>query len=285
MTRSAFAFPLCLVAISGVACESDQISRGEDPPVMQMEMPNPPPPDAGVAVTVPPDAGMVITEPPDAGVPVASEPVYLNTGETLYAFDPSTGRASSRGNFASDRGEVTGMVDIAIDLQGHMYGGTTERELFQIDPTNAHCTLLASYSDILHGLTFLSDGRLVVAGHAVAIVDPETGRTLDTLVPEGEYETSGDIIGLPDGKLYWSVRGERDQPDDIVRIDPQTKRTEVLGSTGVVAIYGLGYADQVLYGFLRDGERVELDQRSGRAIDERPLSGRWYGATTNPVLW
>lgn len=235
----------------------------------------------------PPDAGIPIVETPDAGedIPVAVDPVYINTGESLYSYNPQNGVASLRGSFMSNSGAITGMVDIAIDLNGRMFGGTTERELFRIDPTNAHCTHLATYSDILHGMTFLSDGRLVVAGHAVTTVDPSTGRTLETLVAEGEYETSGDIIGLPDGKLYWSVRGDRNAPDNIVRIDPQTHNTTVLGGTSVIAIYGLGYANDVLYGFLRDGERVELDQQDAHLIDERPLDGRWYGATTNPVLW
>jgi hypothetical protein len=271
-----------LLLFALVACEPDTLSREQmppEPPVMET-------PDAGMTVVMPPPPPPM--DPPDAGEPVippAREPVYINTGDTLYSYDPETDRATVIGAFRSNQGAITGMVDIAIDLSGRMYGGTTEQEIFRIDPDTARATHLARYDDILHGLTFLSDGRLVVAGRRVTIVDPLTGRTEEELVGEGVYETSGDIIGLPDGKLYWSVRGGRGEPDLLVRIDPRTSRTEELGATGVEAIYGLGFADSVLYGFLRDGARVALDQRNGRALSEEPLEGRWYGATTNPVLW
>jgi hypothetical protein len=278
---------LCLISATlFFACDSDQLSqRPEPPPAPPAPPPPPPPPDAGIAdmgMPEPVDAGV-----PDAGeeIPTASESVYINTGEMLYAYDPSTGNATRRGAFRSNQGDITGMVDIAIDLGGRMYGGTTERQIWRIDPETGWCTFLATYSDILHGLTFLSDGRLVVAGHSVTIVDPLTGRTIETLVEEGEYETSGDIIGLPDGYLYWSVRGGQGNPDDLVRIDPRTGTTRVLGNTGATAIYGLGFADNVLYGFLRDGVLVRLNQNNGQATSEGTLDGRWYGATTNPVLW
>lgn len=276
-----------LLALSLSACENDQIGREREPP------PPPPQPDAMVfpdAEVYPDaevDAGIADVGVPDAGedIPVAREPMYINTGEALYAYDPVTGEAEVRGNFQSNQGPVTGMVDIAIDLNGRMFGGTTEKQLWRIDPETARCTFLATYTDILHGLTFISDGRLVVAGHGVTIIDPQTGRALEELVPEGQYETSGDIIGLPDGRLYWSVRGGRGMPDDMVRIDPATHDTVMLGSTGVEAIYGLGYATGILYGFLRDGQLVRINQTTAQATSAGPLEGRWYGATTNPVLW
>jgi hypothetical protein len=237
-----------------------------------------------------PDSGsrdaFVIPEPPDAGeVEPAREAIYIHTGDTLYSWDPADNAKTAIGTFHTRDREVTNVVDIAIDLDGTMFGGTTEREIFRIDPETALCTYLSTYDDILHGLTFLSDGRLVVAGRRVAIVDPMSARVLDELVGEGRFETSGDIIGLPDGKLYWTVRGARDEGDQLVRIDPANGNASLLGGGPVAGLYGLGFAYGELYGFSRDGVVVELNQRTGDVLDTRTLEGRWYGATTNPVLW
>jgi hypothetical protein len=278
--------PLSILGLAG--CDEDMLGREPPKPdAMIIEYPDAELtyPDAEVVVV---DGGVPDVGVPDAGedIPVADDPVYINTGPELFTYAPGTGSATRIGRFLDNRGEALSMVDIAIDLSGRMFGGSNDKRIYRVDPNTAACTLLATYDDILHGMTFLSDGRLVVAGERVTTVDPQTGRTLDELVPEGEFVTSGDIIGLPDGKLYWSVRGEaREDPDLMVRIDPRTRRTEVLGSTNVQGIFGLGYADDVLYGFLRGGERVDLDQDDGHAIRTVRLSGEWYGATTNPVLW
>lgn len=272
-------------------CDDDTLTRRVDPPDSGVH-PDAPAPDAPAPDAEEPDAGFEDSGAPDALVAPdaaepepATEPVYINTGDSLYSYDPNTNRATAIGSFRQGNEPITGMVDIAIDLSGRMYGGTTERELFRIDPTDATCRFIATHDDLLHGLTFVSDGRLVVAGRRVSTVDPRTGARIEELVPEGVYETSGDIIGLPDGKLYWSVRGDAREGDGLVQIDPDTGDTRYQGQGAVPAIYGLGYAYGVLYGFGRDGVAVTIDRNSGQVVDEKVLDGRWYGATTNPVLW
>lgn len=266
------------------ACEDDALIRMPEPPDSGF-FPDAEAPDLGFPDAEVPDAGFPDAEVPDSGTEPATEPVYIHTGDQLYSYDPMTNRAALIGSFRTNRGTIASVVDIAIDLNGRMYGGTIEKEIYQIDPANASCTYLATYDDILHGMTFISDGRLVVAGLRVATVDPRTGRVLEELVPEGTYETSGDIIGLPDGKLYWSVRGELGDGDRLVKIDPANGRATLLGQGNVAGLYGLGYAYGELYGFSRDGVSVKLDQLNGASSEERSLQGRWFGATTNPVLW
>lgn len=286
--RYAVLVPLGILAVTAlVGCDDDTLAR-EPPKPDATVFPDAEEPTYPDAEVTEPDAEVPDGGVPDAGddIPPAEDPIYINTGPELFTFIPSTGAATRIGRFADNTGEMLSMVDIAIDLRGRMYGGSSQKRIYLIDPNTAACRLVATYDDILHGMTFLSDGRLVVAGNRVTTVDPQTGRTIDELVPEGMYTTSGDIIGLPDGKLYWSVRGEdREDPDLMVRIDPRTRRTEELGSTNVQGIFGLGYAEGVLYGFTRGGDRVELDQNDGHAVQTSRLSGEWYGATTNPVLW
>ncbi len=225
------------------------------------------------------DTGTVVV--PDTGDTgtVATASVYLNTSDTLFAYDPSTNTASRIGNFTLGGTPFSGMTDIAIDLSGYMFGGTSS-SLYAINPSTAECTFVARLADSMIGLTFVSDGRLVGAGSRVSFVDTSTG-ALTQLVPSGRYSTSGDIIGLPDGMLYWTVSGG----DDLVRVDPGTGATTRVGSIGTSGLYGLGYADGVLMGFADSGRRIDIDASTARSSNSEPLPGSWWGATTNPVLW
>ncbi len=271
---------LVLAIFALAACESDQLSVV------------PPPIDSGVApdtgVTTP-DVGFAADTgpavPPDAGFPPpAVEPVYIHTGDTLYSYDPADHLARVVGRFLDNQGgRVEPVVDIAIDLGGRMYGGTRDRKVFAIDPDTAACTYLFEFDDALNGLTFLSDGRLVVAGDRISIVHPLTGDMITELATD--YETSGDIVGLPDGKLYWTVRNRSGDGDGLVRIDPISGHTDFLSEAGVTKIFGLGFAESTLYGFSDNGVVVTFDATTGRVLQERQLQGRWWGATTNPVLW
>ncbi len=256
----------------------------------------PPEPDAGFidagfpdAAVPEPDAGM---PEPDAGLPPpAVEPVYIHTGDTLYSYDPDNNGIQRIGQFHDARGQLdVPVVDIAIDLDGIMYGGTRSANgepegngVYVIDPETALARLVFEFDDYLHGMTFLDDGRLVIAGDRVSVVDPITGTVLLNFPAANAYETSGDIVGLPDGNLYWTVRGE--QADDVVRIDPSTGRLENLGTARLTGIYGLGYADGQLFGFSRDGFVVVIDPSTGAVLRQDRLDGRWFGATTNPVRW
>jgi hypothetical protein len=217
--------------------------------------------------------------PDDTGVP-ATESIYINTADELFSFDPATGIATRIGTFREGGSTIAGgMTDIAISLDGIMYG-VSFAALYKIDPTTADCTYVASVDDSLTGLAFVSDGRLLGAGSAVSVVDTRTGR-LTTIVPTGEYQTSGDIIGLPDGFLYWTVTGG----DDLVRVDPTTGDTRRQGSVGQYGIYGLGYANGELYGFASGNTMLVIDPATGRGSSDQTLRGSWWGAATNPVLW
>lgn len=268
------------VTVLLAACTDYDLNRkAEDPPAKEPE-------DTAAPITDTGDTGEPSDSGTDSGVvevpdtEVATEAVYINTDTTLFSFDPVTGVATRIGDFEEGGQEIAGgMTDIAIDLSGVMFGGSFEA-LYRINPTTAECTYVASLDDQMTGLTFVSDGRLVGAGEAVSFVDTRTG-ALTTLVARGEYYTSGDIIGLPDGMLYWTVTGG----DGLVQVDPDTGETRRRGTVGVTGVYGLGYAYGDLFGFTSNGEVIEIDPTTGRSTSSSALSGRWWGATTNPVLW
>jgi DNA-binding beta-propeller fold protein YncE len=130
------------------------------------------------------------------------------------------------------------------------------------------------------GLTCLSNGTLVIGGSALSLIDPATGRVIRTLVPAGGYTTSGDVIALPDGMLYWTVDGGNDR---VVRVDPSSGATTPLPLLGVNDVYGLGFANSQMFGFSSDGRVLTIDPTSGAVMQNQSLPGSWNGATTNPV--
>ena len=237
-------------------------------------------PDTGITEPVPepePEDEVPPEEPP---VDAPDEPVYLHTGETLYSWNPNTGRLGIVGNFAlADGTPADAITDIAIDSIGRFYGVSYDT-LYGINGYTAEVWPIASIDTPLFGLTCTSDGKLVGGGDGLVEIDTLTGVTT-TLVPEGRYQTSGDLVGLPDGLLYWAVR----EGDDLVVVDPVSGVTVPRGEIGVTSIYGLGYAYGSLYGFTEEGTAIEIDPTTGAVLSTINLPGAWWGATTNPVLW
>jgi hypothetical protein len=251
------------------------------------------PPEAGADLG-PPDLGPPDLGPPDMGVPPpATESIYIHTGEQLYSYDPIQHRATSVGRFVDGRGQPLEdpMVDIAIDARGTMYGGTgasrDRKRVYLVDAATARCTFLYEVDDNLNGMAFDGAGRLVAAGDAIRVIDPGSGATVLTFADAGQsYTTSGDVVGLPDGNLYWTVRGERrNAPDRLVRLDPESGATTLLGTLSRDNLFGLGFANGELFGFTTNGEVVVIDPQTGQVAATRTLEGRWFGATANPVTW
>jgi hypothetical protein len=216
----------------------------------------------------------------ESNIETPDEPVYLHTGSTLYAWDPLDGQLQLIGDFWMTGAELSdGITDIAIDDLGRFYGVGAET-LYGINGHTAEVWEIADLSLPMFGLTCTSDGRLVGGGDGLYEVDVVTGE-VTTIVPEGRFETSGDLVGLPDGLLYWAVR----EGDGLVVVDPNSGATSTRGEIGVERIFGLGYAHGALYGFTDAGIVLEINASTGAVISSHSLPGTWWGATTNPVVW
>lgn len=215
--------------------------------------------------------------------PVASAPVYANTSDQLFEIDHTTGDHTLVGTFQDETGTVSNMVDIAIDLDGHLFGATFDT-VYSIDPVDATVAAVCTSDISMYAMTFTSTGDLI-AGAADQIVVFDLDRCIAyTLVEDSGYETSGDLVGLPDGYLYWTVLG--DGADELVRVDPYSGALQWVGQVGAQKIFGLGYDEGELCGFTMDGDTVDISpvdaSTSVRASD---ASVSWWGATTNPVTW
>jgi hypothetical protein len=215
-------------------------------------------------------------------VPAAEEPVYANTSTDLFVIDPATGDRQRVGAFHLGTTPIAQMVDIAIDLDGRMYGGTYDA-LYQIDPRSAAVSKVCDSTVRFYALAFSSDGVLFAgAGPDVVQVDPLSCE-VRPLATNGGWETSGDLVGLPDGFLYWTVRGE--PTDQLVRVDPITGATFWVGEVAEEKLFGLGYHDDQLYGFSDLGAIVRIDPMNADTQVVSADGTAWWGATTNPVLW
>ncbi len=215
--------------------------------------------------------------------PVAEAPVYANSSESLYEVDPTTGLSHFVANFWSENGGLRNFVDIAIDLDGRMFGGTYDA-LYRIDPTTGFCTLVCKPPVEMTALTFTSEGVLVAGGaDRISTLDVETCES-KTLLSNSYWETSGDLVGLPDGFLYWTVVGE--SGDELVKLDPNSGMTQWIGETGHEGLYGLGYDDGELFGFSSSGNILTINpQQAFSSLQSKTQNVSWWGATTNPVIW
>ena len=216
---------------------------------------------------------------------LASAKIYANTSGSLYEVDPEDGAIVFIGDFTDDNGLVDHFEDIAIDLSGHMFGGTGEF-LYLINPSTAEVRKVCSLDLDTTALTFTSDGSLIVGTENTLKVVNIEDCTVQTLIAASFYDTSGDIVGLPDGFLYWSVYGGEGENDRLIRVDPSTGSEELIGPTENERLYGMGFANDQLYGFASDGSVVRMDSREGQSVliaQHDSLS--WWGATTNPVVW
>jgi hypothetical protein len=221
-------------------------------------------------------------EPRDTGS-IALATVYANTSDTLYEIEPATGEVTEVGQFHQGGEVVEYFTDIAIDLAGHIYGGTFDA-LYRIDPDSAEVTKLCDVDVSMMALTFTSRGELIAGGdHSIHRIDLGSCEAT-ALVENSPYDTSGDLVGLPDGYLYWTVWGSGDG-DELVRVDPNTGGAAWMGVIGHEKLFGLGYHAGELYGFSSNGSIVEVSPSSAGGELVCVARQGWWGATTNPVVW
>ena len=217
----------------------------------------------------------------------ATEVMYGQSPSTLYSYDPSSHASTVIANFRLANGSAVSVRDIAITTNGLMYA-VDGANLYYVNAATGVLTKLptqgiSTFGNI-NGLTALSDGDLVISGDGIVIYNIAS-QTLTTLLAPGGYQSSGDIIALPDGNLYMAASTNGN--DHLIRINPTTGATFDLGSLGHEAVYGLGYADGVFYGFASNGQVFNITTTSTSVSTSGNVNTgiEWYGATTNPVLW
>ncbi|HJN76604.1 MAG TPA: hypothetical protein QGF58_21925 [Myxococcota bacterium] len=227
-----------------------------------------------------PDVQAPIGDPEDAEyLALPDAPVYANTSTTLYRLDEE--ELSTLGDFSEDGVPVDGMTDIAIDREGLVVGGTFDA-IYTIDAETAELTHVCDTDIVMYALAFSSDGRLFAGGDNV-IEEIDLSDCSGSVLTTSQYLTSGDLVGLPDGYLYWTVEG--DDGDELVRLDPDNGFSQWVGVIGVERLFGLGFTNDELFGFSADGTIVAVDPDTAETFETSTQGPGWWGATTNPVVW
>jgi hypothetical protein len=219
--------------------------------------------------------------PADLVEGAATEALYVHTDSMLYTWSPEGGLAEV-GYFADAAGNGIGMVtDIAIATDGQLYAGASQ-SIYKVDARDATVEAWVSLSDNATGMTVLPDDHLLVAGSTLTSVDRETGEAAPFSTTTA-YTTSGDVVGVPDGSVHWSVRGGAG--DQWVRVDPASGETELLGDVGASELWGVAYAWDTLYAFSSNGSVYAVDDTTGAGTSVATEAVSFYGATTNPGVW
>ena len=135
-------------------------------------------------------------------------------------------------------------------------------------------------------INFVPGADWAVGDRVVLRTHVDGGCDMEVLFEKTGWDTSGDVVGLPDGLLYWTIRGTTS--DVLVTVDPVTKAESVKGDVGFERLFGVGY-DQGqgrLYGFSASGEVIEINASTGAgSLLTQDATRAWWGATTNPVVW
>lgn len=240
--------------------------------------------DGGAADT---DSGEPAEDTGQTKVPPggSTEALYAHSATVLYSVEPvAPYTVTAIGSFSGGGGSVE-ITDLAIDGDGRMIA-IGFKDVYEVDPTTARLTSLSSHSSETNALSFLSDGRLIAGGSdRVFEVDPATGQ----LGPAGDlggWFFAGDMVGLPDGLLYCAAsRSSSGGQTSLVVWDPVADAVVSEASTGVGSLYGVGWAEDTLFGFSSAGDIVTIDQTTGAATVVANPGIVFYGAATNPWAW
>jgi len=253
------------------------------------------PPDRDIGADAPVSPAEASVDTPPA---VDTSRVYAHSGTTLYRLNNLTLAAMPIGPLTGIG--TQNLLDLAIDRDDHMVGITRDT-LFSIDPTTGAATLIKNLEQTAQGFTSLSYAPadfnnpqspdvLVSANDQGKVfrIDLPAGGGQATATQIGSYGSSaagaiissGDLIAVRGFGIFATVDVGAGTEDYLARIDPVTWRATPLGiGTGFDKIFGLGYWNGRIYGFVDDG----FAAGTGRVIDIDPNTGKGTLIGAGPI--
>ena len=150
------------------------------------------------------------------------------------------------------------MTDIALSPSGVLYG-VTSNDLYRIDLQTAQITYIGSHRASLVALAFRRDGTLMGAGgDRLVTVDVATARA--TEVGRMSRLALGDLEFTAAGDLYMTATS-----GELVRLDPSTAATTIIGPIGYSRLYGLSAAVLDSFYSFSGARLLRIDARTGVA--------------------
>jgi hypothetical protein len=233
--------------------------------------------------------------------------VYAHSGTTLYRIDTTTLQPVEVGDMTGLG--TSSLTDLAIDKAGNMVGITLSK-LFSIDSSTGSATLVKALAGAAQGETSLSfipsdlsdpnSADILVSANDqgdVYQIDPTTGDATQLgsygSAALGKIVSSGDLIGVRGLGIYATVNIGSAGTDYLAKIDPTTWAATPLGTgTGFSDIFGLGFWDGTIYGFVDDkanhtGTIISIDANTGAGTQLDGNTVEWFGAgvtTDAPII-
>jgi hypothetical protein len=243
----------------------------------------------------------------DTAVPYVGS-VYASTTDTLYAYDPPTNALTKIATLAClDMGEP--IIDLAVSKTGWIYAVSWNR-FFSINPKDGSCTAVTIGGVFPNSLAFVPAGVIDPVSETLVgyVWNPANGNNTEKYVkislitgaitdvgnlngPDGgdggpgQWQVSGDLVVVAkDGnRTYATIRPAPENPADtdrLAEVDPHTGAiVRVIGDTGQVHLWGLGYWAGKAYGFAENGSLYALDVTNGSSTLVASLGGdggAWY---------
>lgn len=257
--------------------------------------------DTGTDAPLSPD-GSTVDSPPT----VDNSRVYAHSGAMLYRLNNLTLAAMPIGPLTGIG--TQNLLDLAIDKDDHLVGITRDK-LFTISATTGAASMpvnLSSTSDGFTSLSYVPKNLNDPASTDILVTVNDQGEVyrLDNGTPTliGSYGTdaalgkvvsSGDLIAVRGFGIFATVDVGSQTEDYLARIDPVTWKATLIGRTGFDKIFGLGYWNGRIYGFVDDGfaagsgRIIDIDPTTGKGILISSANIRWFGAgvsTSAPIL-
>ena len=230
------------------------------------------------------DAGGGSDASPDA-LPEFLGAVYAHSYQKLYKVEPDTLEVTLVGSFGWPEGfEQELMTDIAVNKDEEIIG-ISFGAVFAIDKTTAAATFLSPLSEqSFNGLTYLpqanGDEILVATGLAGTLwqVDP-TGANAPVQIGAygGQMVSSGDLVSVEGFGTVATVKNGSDE-DYLARIDETTGAATIIGATGQIDIWGIGFWRNKVFGFVATNQFVLIDVMTGNATYISTGPENWAGA-------
>lgn len=271
MARHAVSLP----AWMGVCCLL--IACGDDGQFPQKTSQTPAPsPDAGL---VWPDAELVTT-PVTPYEP--KQTMFSHSGDTLFRIDPKLLKVEEVGQFWPNAPHMT---DLAVTPDGQLYALSTNN-LYRVNGITAEVSWVAKVPGLTNvALTFDKDGSLLAADKSGGFrrIDPASGQVTEIGSYGANLGSSGDLVGLKDGRLYdVNDVGAANYDNELILVDPQTGTASPVGKIGFRMVWGLSFWGGTLYGFTRKGEFISIDPQTGQGSLIQSTSQEFWGAAVTP---
>lgn len=217
--------------------------------------------------------------------PVERETIYVNSSDTLFAFDPISLTLAQLGRFTFDDGGAASVTDIAIDRDGLLYA-LSAGSLYVCDPVSVECTPRGPSSANSAGFAEFGaldpddDVLVLVEGSEVVHVRVADDSTDITVVGTLDgYSSSGDVMPL--GGTTMLLTSPNGGGDLLVAFDAAT--AEPLGPlTNLPSLsYGLAGFGGEVWVFTDLGEILRVNE-DWSAQSMMRVDVRLWGAATHP---